>query len=440
MRQFHGTSGSQAFPLHQDMMRLRKDTPSFLRTYRQHAWEVYHQLPLPTTREEAWRRTDLRNMDVARFRFNGISRRLPKIPSILLRPSQVKHESGRLALSSDGSVQRVFSEELNQQGVVFTDLLTAEEEYPQLLEQVLGKIVRPEESKFAAMSAAFAQNGVFIYIPRGVQVEQHLHSVLWAGSEEREATCSHSIIWVDEGASLTYVHESISPKHKNGQNLHAGTVEIIVGQAASLRLVEVQSWGPQMWNFSHARAEVQQDGQLDWNIAAIGSHLSKSFASVDLSQPGGTARMAGLYFTDGIQHIDIDTQQNHLAPHTTSDLLFKGALKGQSHAVWRGKIYVAPQAQRTDGYQANRNLVLSPQARVDSIPGLEILANDVRCTHGATVGKLDPEQLFFLQARGIPLPEARRLIVEGFFEAVIQRIPEEEIRYQLQRIILQKMH
>ena len=133
MRQFHGTSGSQVFPLHQDMLRLRKDTPSFLRTYRLHAWEVYNQLPLPTTREEAWRRTDLRNMDVARFRFNGLSGRLPQIPSILLRPSQVKRESGRLALASNGSVQRVFSEQLDQQGVIFTDLLTAEEEYPCLL-------------------------------------------------------------------------------------------------------------------------------------------------------------------------------------------------------------------------------------------------------------------------------------------------------------------
>ena len=154
---------------------------------------------------------------------------------------------------------------------------------------------------------------------------------------------------------------------------------------------------------------------------------------------GSTGRMSGFYFTDHDQHLDHDTQQNHLAPHTTSDLLFKGALLHESRSVWQGMIYVAPGAQKTDGYQANRNLVLSRKARADSIPGLEILADDVRCTHGATVGKIDQDQVFYLRARGIPKKEAERLIVEGFFDPIMQRIPFEGVRERFQEAIEEKM-
>jgi Fe-S cluster assembly protein SufD len=178
---------------------------------------------------------------------------------------------------------------------------------------------------------------------------------------------------------------------------------------------------------------------MDWIFGAIGSHLTKNFSDLDLTGQGSTGRMSGFYFTDGIQHLDHDTQQNHLAAHTTSDLLFKGALKDRSRSVWQGMIYVAPGAQKTDGYQANRNLTLSSKARADSIPGLEILADDVRCTHGATVGKIDPEQIFYLLSRGISYPEAERLIVEGFFDPIMQRIPFEAVRERFQDAILEKM-
>jgi Fe-S cluster assembly protein SufD len=149
--------------------------------------------------------------------------------------------------------------------------------------------------------------------------------------------------------------------------------------------------------------------------------------------------MSGFYFTNGLQHLDHDTQQNHLAPNTTSDLLFKGALKGKSRSVWQGMIYVAPGAQKTDGYQANRNLVLSKEARADSIPGLEILADDVRCSHGATVGKIEEEPLLYIRSRGIPPEEAERLIVEGFFDPIMQRIPFEGVRERFQQAIHEKV-
>ena len=155
---------------------------------------------------------------------------------------------------------------------------------------------------------------------------------------------------------------------------------------------------------------------------------------------GASGRMSGFYFTDGNQHLDHDTQQNHLAANTTSDLLFKGALLEQSRSVWQGMIYVAPGAQNADGYQANRNLILSRDARADSIPGLEILADDVRCTHGATVGKIDPEEIFYLQSRGIPTKDAQRILVEGFFDPVVQRIPFDGVRKRLVKSVSQKMN
>jgi Fe-S cluster assembly protein SufD len=208
---------------------------------------------------------------------------------------------------------------------------------------------------------------------------------------------------------------------------------------ASLRFVELQSWGKHVWNFSHERIRVERDGTLDWIFGAIGSKLTKNFSELDLAGEGSTGRMSGFYFTDGKQHLDHDTQQNHFAPHTTSDLLFKGALKGQSRSVWQGMIYVAKGAAKTDGYQANRNIVLEEGSRADSIPGLEILADDVRCTHGATVGKLEEEPVFYLRSRGIPKWDAERLVVEGFFDPIMQRIPFEGVRERFHQAILEKM-
>jgi len=288
------------------------------------------------------------------------------------------------------------------------------------------------------LTAAFSQSGVLVYVPKGVQVEKPLHSVLW-GPGEKLAHFSHVLVYVDDLASLTYVHENASPTEEGGQTLNGGIVEIHVGTGAHLRFVELQSLGGNVWNFSHERVRVERDANLDWIFGAIGTRLTKNFSDLDLVGRGAVGRMSGFYFTDGTQHLDHDTQQNHMAANTTSDLLFKGALKGRSRSVWQGMIYVAEGAQQTDGYQANRNLVLSKEARADSIPGLEILADDVRCTHGATVGKIDPELVFYLETRGIPPAQAERLVVEGFFDPIMQRIPFEGVRSRFQEAIEEKM-
>jgi Fe-S cluster assembly protein SufD len=405
---------------------------------RRMAWETYASLGMPTPNEEAWRRTDLRSMPVAAFRLPAENAYLdlPPVPANLLKPLVSDQHGGQVVLLPGGS--RVdLDPALVEKGVVFTDLRTAERERPELVRRLAGELVRAEEGKFSALAAALSQNGVFLYVPKGVNVDQPLHSVLWGPGAEL-AHLSHLLIWVDEGASVTYVHESASPE-ESGPALHAGVVEVKVGDRANLKFVELQSWGRQVWNFTHERVQVGRDANLDWIFGAVGSRLTKDFSEMDLAGEGASGRMSGFYFADGSQHLDHDTQQNHLVPHTASDLLFKGALKGQSRSVWQGMIYVAPGADKTDGYQANRNLILSPQARADSIPGLEILSDDVRCTHGATVGKLEAEPLFYLKSRGIPARDAEQLMVEGFFDPIMQRIPFDGVRERLQEAIRSKM-
>jgi len=417
------------------------DLPEFIRSYRERGWDAFQKLPLPTTTEEAWRRTDLRALEAGSFQLpgtNGVVEALPEPRAELLRPLADSEHGGQIILLPGNRSRVDLAPELAAKGVIFTDLATAEREHPEVLQRIMGQVVRPDEGKFAGLAASMSQSGVLVYVPRGVVVEEPLHSIFW-GPGSRLGYFSHLMVYLDEGASLTYVHESASDTEKEGQTLHAGILELFVGPGANLRFVELQSWGEHVWNFTHARARVERDGNLDWIFGAIGSRLTKNFTDLDLVGSGASGRVSGFYFTDGIQHMDLDTQQNHLAPHTTSDLLYKGALKDHSRSVWQGMIYVAPGAQKTDGYQANRNLALSPNARADSIPGLEILADDVRCTHGATVGKIDPDHVFYLRSRGIPYEQAERLIVEGFFDPIMQRIPFEGVRSRFQDAILHKM-
>jgi Fe-S cluster assembly protein SufD len=408
-----------------------------LKKYRQHAWETYARLAMPSVTEEAWRRTDLHLLPADTFRLpeSDAYHQLAPVPEDLLKPLTAERQGGQVILLPGGS-RVTLDPELVSKKVIFTDLRTALVEYPDLVIGMAGELVRPEEGKFAALAGAFSQNGVLLYVPKGVQVEQPLNSLLW-GAGGGLAHVSHILVWVDEGASVTYVHEAASPD-ESVASMHAGIVEIKVSDGASLKFVELQSWGRHVWNFSHERLSAGRATNVDWIFGAVGSHLTKNFSELDLVGEGATGRMSGFYFADGDQHLDHDTQQNHLAQHTTSDLLFKGALKGHSRSVWQGMIYVAPNAQKTDGYQANRNLILSPDARADSIPGLEILADDVRCTHGATVGKLEQEPLFYLKSRGIPEKEAERLIVEGFFDPIMQRIPFEGVRARFQQAIHEK--
>jgi len=408
-------------------------------SYREKAWKIYQETAIPTTREEAWRRTDIRGLRLGQFNLLNENQKasINDIPESLLEPVADGDHGGQIILYGNEYIHRL-DENLLKNGVIFCDLLTAERDYPQLLAKVIGKIVKPEEGKFSALTGAFAQNGVFLYVPKNVVIDTPIHSLIW-GAGIDAAQISHIVVSLEAGASATYVLEFASETEEKGQSLVTNNIEIYVGPQANFRFVELQSLGRHVWNFTHERVQVDRDGQLDWIFGAIGGHLTKNFAELDLIANGAVGKMSGFYFTDKNQHLDYDSQQNHLAANTTSDLLFKGALVDESRSVWQGMIYVAPGADKTDGYQANRNLLLSKQARADSIPGLEILANDVRCTHGATVGKIDADQVFYLMSRGIARPDAEKLIVEGFFDPIMQRIPFEGVKHRFQKAIADKM-
>jgi Fe-S cluster assembly protein SufD len=407
--------------------------------YRRVAWQAYESLPIPNTRMEPWRRTDLRRLATGDFQVpeRDAYLDLAPIPEDLLSPLVGESHGGQIVMLP-GHISSQVNAELQEQGVVFSTYEDALANHADLVDKIRGKTVAPDAGKFAAMTGALSKAGVLLYVPRNVQVEQPLHSVLWAAGTGL-AHFAHLMIYLEEGASVTFVHESASPSESGGQTLTGLNVEMIVGANARLRFVELQSLGDHVWNFTHEQVHVERDGDVDWIFGAVGTHVTKNFSDVSLNGQGANGRMSGFYFTDGHQHLDHDTQQNHNAANTTSDLLFKGALRDESRSVWQGMIYVAPGAQKTDGYQANRNLVLDTTARADSIPGLEILADDVRCTHGATVGNIDPELVFYLKSRGVSQRDAERIVVQGFFDPIMQRIPFEGVRERFQDAILTKM-
>ena len=425
------------FKFFEDQIPMVEDP--ILNAYRETAWENYKNLPFPSLKDEAWRRTDIRDLDTESFSLQKDFGFFQVPPERLLNPLILGDERGGQILYGALESQASLDSEFVGKGVVFTDFHTAEMHHPEILRELLGKIVSSDEDKFTALAAALAEDGVFLYVPKGVHIEKPLHSLFW-GVGEGTAFINHILIWLEEGAEATFVHESSSPKtDSKSQILHDGIVEIHVGKNAKLNFIELQSWGQNVWSFTRERAKVMGDGKLEWIFGAMGTHLTKNFSDIDLVEQGAEGRISGFYFTSGDQHLDHDTQQNHLAGNTTSDLLYKGALMDESRSVWQGMIYVAPGADGTDGYQANRNLILSKGARADSIPGLEILADDVRCTHGATVGKIDENELFYLYSRGIPDLEAKQLIVMGFFEHIMNRIPFEGVQNRFKETITDKL-
>ena len=242
----------------------------------------------------------------------------------------------------------------------------------------------------------------------------------------------------DEGAEATLLTETASTTGSGG-GLHCGSIELVVEPNAKLRYVNLQNWSTGVWHFAHQRATVDRNASLQWTIGALGAKLAKVNQQVALTGPDANVQVNGVMFTEGRQHVAYHTLQHHEAPHCRSDFLYKSALQDKSRTVWRGMIKVDPVAQKTDGYQRNDNLLLSPDARADSIPGLEIEADDVRCTHGSTSGRVDEELLFYAQCRGFTRNEAVRMVVSGFFQQIFDRITIESVRDALGEAIARRV-
>jgi Fe-S cluster assembly protein SufD len=391
---------------------------------RQDALETYRSLPVPDTSMEAWRFTDLRGFDPDSFAQNGHAQgTVPGTGPGTVTESvpggaepMLALEVAGMATAEGAAIEIVRAPD----GIEFAALPEDHER--------LGALVGAED-KFTAHNAALWQAGLLVRVPKGVELEQPLY-VRVAGAPDGGAMFWRLLVIAEEGSRFSLVEEYASPEPDAG-GYSNGAVELFVEQGARLEYVTLQNLSRDTWHFATHRARVERDAELDWVAGGFGSHRGKIRVHNDLAGQGATSRVTGAYFADGVQHLDYDTFQQHHAPSTTSDFAFKGALREQASVVWRGMIRVEEDAQKTNAYQENRNLILSPDAHADSIPGLEILANDVRCTHGATISQVDRDQLFYAMTRGLTRPDAERLIVRGFFQDVLDRIELDPVREAL---------
>ncbi len=311
-------------------------------------------------------------------------------------------------------------------GAIVMSLADAAREHPELVEPHLGTIVSADDDIFTATNDAGWACGAFVYVPRGVKVEAPI--LLSAVSAAAGTALQRRVLVVlDEGAEAEVWEQYLSADGES-ETLFNTVVELVVGQNARLRYICGQDLNEKSWIFGAQRAEVARDAKLDWVAVGFGGARGRVRMETKLAGEGAEAKVTGAYAPHARQHVDFDTTQEHAAPHTLSDLAFRGILSDRSSAVWRGVIKVDPGAQQTDAFQECRNLLLSKRAHVDAIPGLEILANDVRCTHAAAIAQIDKEQLFYLRSRGLPEPSAQRLVIEGFMAALVERFEEGPVR------------
>ncbi len=422
-----------------------KQDPEWVREKRRLAWRFYEEIPMPTTNDEEWRRTDIRPLrlnQIVPFTPDQAAplRGLEDAPQWVRDVTAAGGDRAGLLIHRDaGPAYAALSDEARSRGVIFTDLDNAVRRYPDLvMPHFMTEAVPLDAGKFAALHGAFWTGGTFLYVPKNVEVSLPFYSLTYLSGAERN-NFGHVLVVADEGSAVTLVNEQLSNGPEDAaQAMHAGAVELYLKPGSLVRYIGLQDWGRNLWNFSTERAILERDSVLQWYIGALGSHVTKANMEVALKGTGARAELIGFLFADDHQHLDHHTFQNHISGLTGSDLLFKGALRDRARSVYQGLIRIHKAAQRSDAYQVNRNLLLSKQARADSIPSLEIEANDVRCTHGATAGPVEEEHLFYLMSRGLSRREAERLIVDGFFDEVLQRIPVERVQDRLRAAVIRK--
>ena len=392
--------------------------PDFLAARRERAVALSQTLDVPRFKgNPGWEFTDISGLDIAALgpapsTSNGAS----------APPMFEPHATITLRQVDGGAVE--FTGELPD-GVIVAALDEAAAQYPELVERHLGTVVS-DQDLFVARNDAGFRGGAFVYVPSGVRLEQPILLTAIQTSSGTELA-RRTLIVVEDGAEAE-VWEQYLSSGEDVEGVFNTVVELVIGDNARLRYVCGQSLSERSWIFGAQRAEVGRDGRLDWVALGFGSARGHVRMETRLGGQGADARVTGAYATHGRQHIDFDTTQEHAAPNTTSDLAFRGVLQGRSTAVWKGNIIVDPDAQKTDAFQESRNLLISKRAHADAIPGLEIQANDVRCTHAAAIAQVDPEQLFYLRSRGLPEDVAKRLVIEGFLSALVERFESGSVR------------
>ena len=417
-----------------------RNEPAWMRDKRRAAWRLSQELPMPADTDEAWRRTDLRGLDFAQYAGNtqpaeAVSQR-EQLPAYLAAQLAMPETAvGGVLVHQDGNaLWQTLQADLARQGVIFCDLDTAVQQHAGLVEaHFMTDAVPVDTDAFTALHGALWQGGAFLYVPSGVQVQVPLQA-LTAHAAASGMVQPHVLLIADSQSEVTFVDEQIS-ESADLQGFHNGVVELYLKRGAHVTFVQIQNWSRRLWGISHQRAVLDADSELHWATAGLGSRLHWTAQDVWLRAPGSHSRLFGLNFADGRQHLDYQTRQDHAAPHTESDLLSKGVVLDRARTVFRGVLHLRKEAQQTNAYQATHSLLLSPRARADALPILEIEADDVRCKHGSTTGRVDEEQIFYLMSRGLSRQDAQRLIVQGFFETVITEFPVEGVQEKIRLAI-----
>ncbi|HEY4278637.1 MAG TPA: Fe-S cluster assembly protein SufD [Conexibacter sp.] len=397
------------------------EQPGWLAQRRERAASLTERLDLPTYKgRPGWEFTDISSLDLGAYAPAGEG---AASAAQSAEPLFVGLEQPIVVTQVDAATVEVAGE--LPDGLLVTSLEQAAASHPELVERYLGTIVAGEDAFVARNEAGFA-GGLFVYVPRGVTVERPILATAVQDSDRTTLNWRTLIVVEDGGQAEVWEQYLSSSEQVDG--VFNTVVELVVGVNAKLRFVNGQSLSEKSWVFGTQRAEVGRDGVLDWVSLGFGSARGKVRSETKLAGPGADGRVTGAYASHKRQHIDFDTTQEHAAPHTTSDLAFRGVLQGRSEAVWRGNIIVDPGAQQTDAFQESRNLLLSKRAHADAIPGLEIQANDVRCTHAAAIAQIDAEQLFYLRSRGLREEVAKRLVIEGFLAELVERFEDGPVR------------
>ncbi len=396
--------------------------PAWLRARREEAWDIYMATPLPSTRSEEWRYTDVARL----LPLDGLEPNLEgadEVPDTLLRTMAHDKTSAGRVVDVDGTVVSVeLDAALAARGVVLCSLREAARSCDPVVEELLAtRAVPPSDGKFPALNAALWTDGVFLRVPRNVRLEEPIRLSRWV-SRPGTATFTRILIVAEELSQVSFVDEIVSPDFESTTLVNTA-VELFSRGGAQVQYVSLQRMGRGGFYMASQRTLAERDSTLDTLNVALGGSVGRVDLNAQLLGAGANSDMLGLYFGDDDQHFDFNTSQDHVAPDARSDLLYKGALDGSARGVFRGIIRVHKGAQGTDAYQTNRNLILSDDAVATSLPNLEIGADDVRCSHGATVGQLDAESLFYLMSRGLRREQAERLVVLGFLGEVLNRLP-----------------
>ncbi len=439
--------------------------PEWMLARRLEAWHVYNETPMPASNDELWRRTSLRDLrleTVVPFSAEDEAWSPLQLPAEFQGLADNQEAAGILVTHNGRGAFGQLKDEYKKRGVILCDMNTALREHPELVrEHFMTRAVTLAENryarhvnaqgitehhgysdtvgdlKFASLHGAFWNGGTFLYVPRNVVLEQPINTLAYFDGPNL-ALFTHSLIILEQGASAKLI-EDFGSSANEAQRFGSRAVELILKPNSTLQYFNLQDWAHNVWDFTSQTAILEGDTNLTWLAGMLGSQVTKAFLDSRIEGSGANVRMLGFFFGDKEQHFDQHTFQNHLVPNGKSDLLYKGALKDKAYSAFRGLIRINPDAQHSDAYQQNRNLLLARTAHADSIPELEIEANDVRCTHGATVGPIEEAAVFYMMARGIPRPEAERLFTEGFFDELIAKIPLEVVQDRLFRVIRQKI-